>query len=144
MVIPQIIYSTIANKCPRCHKGRIFEKNNPYTFDKPLLMHDSCSECDLRYEREPGFFYGAMYVSYAMMSGIFITWFISDLLWLHMEALTLAVSVMLNILIAFPIVYRSARIVWLNFFIRYDKDALNKKTVLIKCENGKFKEEIII
>ncbi len=132
MVIPQIIYSTIANKCPRCHKGKIFEKNNPYTFNKPLLMRDSCSECDLRYEREPGFFYGAMYVSYAMMSGIFITWFISDLLWLHMEAFTLAVSVMLNILVAFPIVYRWARIVWLNFFIRYDKNVLNKKTVLIK------------
>ncbi len=144
MVIPQIFYSTIANKCPRCHKGKIFEKNNSYTFDKPLLMRDSCSECDLRYEREPGFFYGAMYVSYAMMSGIFITWFISDLLWLHMEAFTLAVSVMLNILIAFPIVYRWARIVWLNFFIRYDKNVLNKKTVLIKCENRKIKEEIII
>ncbi len=29
-------------------------------------MHESCSICHLRYEREPGCFLGAMYISYGL------------------------------------------------------------------------------
>ena len=51
-------------KCPRCRKGKVFIHSNPYhrKFDK---MEDKCSECGLVYEMEQGFWYGAMYVSYA-------------------------------------------------------------------------------
>jgi uncharacterized protein (DUF983 family) len=126
MLVPEIIYSTTANKCPRCHKGKVFENNNPYSFKKPFLMKDACSECDLKYEREPGFFYGALYVSYALMSGIFIVWFLADLLWIHMDAVTLAITVVSSMLVLFPVVFRSARIIWLNFFIRFDKNILTK------------------
>lgn len=134
MIIPEITYSTIANKCPRCHKGKVFENNNPYSFKNAFTMNDSCSECHLKYEREPGFFYGALYVSYALMSGIFIVWFLADLLWIHMEAVSLAIVVMASMLLLFPVVYRSARIVWLNFFIRFDKEYGGKKQVLIQKE----------
>jgi uncharacterized protein (DUF983 family) len=121
MIIPEIIYSTAANKCPRCHKGKVFENNNPYSLKKPFEMRDSCSECSLKYEREPGFFYGALYVSYALMAGVFIIWFLADLLWIHMHAVTLAIVVASTMLMLFPLVFRSARIIWLNFFIRFDK-----------------------
>jgi uncharacterized protein (DUF983 family) len=126
MIISEILYSTAANKCPRCHKGKVFENSNPYSFKKPFEMEDSCSECDLKYEREPGFFYGALYVSYALMSGIFIVWFLADLLWIHMEALTLAIAVASTMLVLFPVVFRSSRIIWLNFFIRFMKNILTK------------------
>lgn len=130
MIIPEITYSTLGNKCARCHKGKVFENNNPYSFKNGLTMKDSCSECHLKYEREPGFFYGALYVSYALMSGIFIVWFLADLLWIHMEAVTLAIVVASTMLILFPVVYRSARLVWLNFFIRYDKNYSKNKQAL--------------
>jgi hypothetical protein len=29
-------------------------------------MHDNCSHCGLKYQIEPSFFYGAMYVSYGL------------------------------------------------------------------------------
>lgn len=134
MIIPEITYSTVANKCPRCHKGKVFESNNPYSLKNALTMNNSCSECHLTYEREPGFFYGALYVSYALMSGIFIVWFLADLLWIHVEAVYLAIAVMLSMLLLFPVVYRSARIVWLNFFVRFDKDYADKKQLLIQKE----------
>lgn len=129
MIIPEIIYSTTANKCPRCHNGKVFEKNNPYSFKKPFEMNESCSDCNLKYEREPGFFYGALYVSYALTSGIFIIWFLADLLWLHMDAVTLVILVVSTMLVLFPVVFRSARIIWLNFFIRFDKKFSNKNKV---------------
>lgn len=130
MIIPEVIYSTVANKCPRCHKGNVFKNNNPYNLNETLKMKESCSECNLKYEREPGFFYGALYVSYALMSGIFIIWFLADLLWIHMEAITLAVAVVSTMLVLFPVVFRSARIIWLNFFIRFDKLATDAKSYL--------------
>jgi uncharacterized protein (DUF983 family) len=146
MVIPEIIYSTATNTCPRCHKGNVFKNNNPYSFNNGLTMLDSCSECNLKYEREPGFFYGALYVSYAFMSGIFIIWFVADLLWIHMDSVKLAMVVMVSMLLLFPVVYRSARILWLNFFIRFDKKYANKKQALLQdnvklkttTQNGKF------
>lgn len=134
MIIPEITYSTLGNKCARCHKGKVFENNNPYSFKNGLTMKDSCSECNLKYEREPGFFYGALYVSYALMSGIFIVWFLADLLWIHMEAVTLAIVVASTMLILFPVVYRSARLVWLNFFIRYDKNYSKSKQILSQAK----------
>jgi len=129
MIIPKIIYSTAANKCARCHEGKVFENNNPYSFKNGLTMKDSCSECNLKYEREPGFFYGALYVSYALMSGIFIIWFLADLLWIHMDAVTLAIIVASSMLVLFPVIFRSSRIIWLNFFIRFDKKYSNKNKV---------------
>ena len=127
MIISEIVYSTATNTCPHCHKGKVFENNNPYSFKNGLTMKDSCTECHLKYEREPGFFYGALYVSYALMSGIFIVWFIADLLWFHMDAVKLMAIVVSSMIILFSVVYRSARIVWLNFFFRYDKNYATEK-----------------
>lgn len=121
MVIPEIFYSTVHNKCPRCHKGQVFETNNPFRLSKAFQMTRSCPVCKLKYERETGFFYGAMYVSYALMSGLFIVWFVLNVYVFHLPALILAFSVTASILLLFPVAYRWARLIWLNFFVRYDK-----------------------
>jgi len=42
-------------------------------------MHDRCPVCDLKFDREPGYFLGAMYVSYGL--GLVIVVFIAALLW---------------------------------------------------------------
>jgi hypothetical protein len=38
---------------------------NPLHLNKILKMHDNC-HCGLKYQIEPSFFYGAMYVSYGL------------------------------------------------------------------------------
>ena len=53
----------LRQKCPRCHQGRIFRKSIWSGFPG---MWERCSECGLRFEREPGYFLGAMYISYAL------------------------------------------------------------------------------
>ena len=132
MIVPEIIYSTVRNRCPHCHQGRVFVNNNPYSFKNGFTMNLSCNHCGLKYERETGFFYGAMYVSYGLMSAVLILWFLADLLWFHMDALSLALSVTLTMLILFPVAFRWARSIWLNFFVRYDKSLRKKK---ISCNN---------
>jgi len=127
MVVPEILYSTVANKCPRCHQGKMFENNNPYNLSNGLKMKETCSSCNLKYERETGFFYGAMYVSYALMSGILIVWFLVDLFWLHTSAIVLFSLVVSTMALLFPLAFRWARTIWLNFFVRYDKNYANEK-----------------
>lgn len=42
-------------------------------------MHERCPECELKFEREPGYFLGAMYVSYGI--GVIILALLCLLLW---------------------------------------------------------------
>jgi uncharacterized protein (DUF983 family) len=56
--------SAIAHQlCPRCRAGRIFHSSIFTGFPK---MHETCPICGLKFEREEGYFLGAMYISYAL------------------------------------------------------------------------------
>ncbi|MGZ3862519.1 MAG: DUF983 domain-containing protein [Bacteroidia bacterium] len=132
MRVAEITYSTLANKCPRCHSGKVFVSDNPYKLSGGLKMNESCSSCNLVYEKEPGFFFGAMYVSYALMAAIFITWFVSDLLWWHMSPAALSGYAIGTMLVLFPLVFRWSRIIWINFFVKYEKGAQKKTNIHAK------------
>jgi uncharacterized protein (DUF983 family) len=64
---PAIVHA----KCPRCRRGDLFA-TGMYTF-KGQQMHTTCTHCGLVYEREPGYFYVAMFVSYALNVAEIIT-----------------------------------------------------------------------
>ena len=44
-------------RCPRCGLGRLYRK--------PFTMHENCPHCHLKFEREQGYFVGAIYINYA-------------------------------------------------------------------------------
>src|SRR5690606_22628139 len=52
-----------ACKCPRCRTGKIFGAG---TFSLKQRMNKNCPHCGFKFEIEPGFFYVAMFVSYAV------------------------------------------------------------------------------
>src|SRR5690606_37456185 len=60
------IYSMVTGTCPKCHEESMYKNNNPYAITEVLDMHETCSNCGTKYKIEPSFFYGAMYVSYAV------------------------------------------------------------------------------
>ena len=60
----------LQGKCPQCRKGPIFKGS---LFSKHFKdVHETCSHCKVKYEQEPGFFWGAMYFSYALVVGLLI------------------------------------------------------------------------
>lgn len=59
-------------KCPRCRQGNIFPVS-PFSFLKLAVMHARCPVCDANFVPEPGFYEGAMYVSYAFSVALMIT-----------------------------------------------------------------------
>ena len=121
MKLAETIYSMALNKCARCHQGDVFKSKNPYDLTSMFEMHETCSHCGLKYSKEPSFFYGAMYVSYALTSGWFIVWFALQNYVLNWELLPFALFMVGTILVLSPLSLRWSRLIWLNFFYKYDK-----------------------
>ncbi|MES2799979.1 MAG: DUF983 domain-containing protein [Bacteroidota bacterium] len=121
MVVTDTLYSVFTNKCTRCHEGEIFTEKNPYQLRKMFSMHQHCEHCNLKYEREPSFFTGAMYVSYGLTSGWFIICFVLQTYLLQWN-IYLFLGVFLTFIIAIaPLNLRWSRIFWLSFFFPFDK-----------------------
>lgn len=117
------LYSIFKMKCPQCQEGEFFE-SHPYDLKKAGDLHENCSKCGLKYSKEPGFYYGAMYVNYALGVALFVT------LWVSFNLFFPDVSVgwQIGLIIFFtviltPYMYALSKIIWANFFIKYDKDA---------------------
>ena len=55
-------------RCPRCLDGAVFESL--------WRMHPLCPSCQLKYEREQGYFVGAMYFSYGMALALYAPLFV--------------------------------------------------------------------
>jgi uncharacterized protein (DUF983 family) len=69
---PRSLGGAIAGaRCPRCRQGAMFAAP-AYHLARFADMHTHCPHCQLRFEVEPGFFYGAMYVSYAFGIATFV------------------------------------------------------------------------
>lgn len=58
----------LLSRCPRCGKGKVF-RNKILSFKKFSDTLDHCPNCSLEYEPETGFFFGAMYWTYALLVG---------------------------------------------------------------------------
>jgi uncharacterized protein (DUF983 family) len=123
-MIKDIVYSVVRNKCAKCHQGDVFIYKNPYNLKKFDKMHEHCSACDAKYEKEPGFFFGAMYVSYALMSALFISSFVIDNLWIHSETWQYMTFLVTAMIVSVPLTYRWSRLIWINFFTKFDKEVL--------------------
>ena len=109
-------------KCPRCRRGELF-KNSMYGFSSQK-MYDSCKHCGLRYEVEPGYFYAAMYVGYALNVALAVTIAILTFLitreeespWVYIITILTA-----SVLFA-PLNFRYSRVIllyWLSPKIKY-------------------------
>lgn len=120
------MYSIVNMTCPQCQEGEFFV-SSAYNLKKVGETHVHCPKCNLKYAKEPGFYYGAMYVSYAYGVALFTA--IIVLYWLAFRRFDvwnlLMIMGVLSILLA-PAFYHSSKIVWANFFISYDKDAIAK------------------
>ncbi|MGB1319197.1 MAG: DUF983 domain-containing protein [Flavobacteriales bacterium] len=117
------IYSMLRLKCPRCHEGDLFLHKNPYSFTKLEKMPDNCPVCDQKYWPEPGFYYGAMYVSYALTIALSVAVFVAMTVLWRFEILWYLGINAARILLLFPPIFRVSRSVWANMFIHYNPKA---------------------
>ena len=115
------VYSIVNNKCPKCHQGDFFADNNPLHFKNVMKMNTYCNSCGFKYEIEPSFFYGAMYISYALTVAISIATFIILYL-LGIRLLYIFIGIIIALILFTPLTLRLARLIYSNIFISYDKN----------------------
>jgi uncharacterized protein (DUF983 family) len=64
--------SIFSGKCPQCREGKLFSVSI-LSYRKLSHVNKECSVCGAKFEPEPDFFYGAMYISYAFSVALVIT-----------------------------------------------------------------------
>ncbi len=113
---PLLLESILLAKCPHCRKGNLFLNPNPYHFKDLHKMNECCSACNATLEQEPGFYWGAMFVSYALMVAFsFIDFVVFYLLFGWLSTPFMIVNTFLMLLII-PPVFRLSRTLWIYFF----------------------------
>ena len=102
-------------KCPNCGGGHVFEKRTGI-FKIPK-MHEKCVECDYRFDREPGYFIGAMYLSYglAIFQGM-IAYLLCSFLFPNMTIEWVLLIVILPVLILSKKNFKWSRILYIHIF----------------------------
>lgn len=112
-----LLYAILNHKCPRCRQGDLFKYNlieKPHYF---TATNKTCPHCQLIFEREPGFFFGAMYVSYALTMGVLLaTAFILYNVFGDPELWVYIVTVPLIVLLLLPVIFRYSRTLYLHGF----------------------------
>ena len=116
------LYSIITGTCPKCHSESMYQDTNPYHITKVFKMHEKCSHCNTKYKIEPSFFFGAMYVSYALGIAFAFAAFIISYLFCNTTLKTAFIVIVFTLIIFTPIIIRISRNIWINFFIHYDKN----------------------
>lgn len=112
--------STIAVKCPRCRQGKMFPDGTLYHARKFGKMNEKCACCNLSFEPEPGYYYGAMFISYAFNAAYFFSMWILLSLFGEFGTVQFTISLVVVALALFPMTFRWSRVLWLNIFVRYD------------------------
>lgn len=113
------LYSTFNFKCPRCHEGDLFYSNS-FSFQRPFDMPEKCDKCGQNYMPEPGFYYGAMFISY-IFTGWFCILFVMLMHWVIGWSINGSFLLLIFIMAVFFVyIFRMARSIWINIVIKYD------------------------
>lgn len=101
-------------KCPRCHEGDLFDPKLKF-----YEMPKRCSVCNQNYMPEPGFYYGAMFVSYILTGwfciivGMVFHWI------LDWGLINTTLLLILILAIFFVWIFQFSRSVWINIAVKY-------------------------
>ncbi len=115
--------SILTGSCPKCQNESMYVDKNPLHLGNVLKMNENCSHCGLKYQIEPSFFYGAMYVSYAMNVAVGVAAFIISHVFIGLNLVNSFIAIVGTLVITFPFVLRWARNSYINMFVSYDPNA---------------------
>ncbi len=113
---PSTLASILKGYCPRCRMAPIFRGSMLWL----TPMNPRCPVCDLQFERESGYFLGAMYISYAMavplLAGFLaLFWWLTSWSWSY-----ILLAAALTLLPFAPALTLFARVLWIYLDRRVD------------------------
>jgi uncharacterized protein (DUF983 family) len=106
----------LRRRCPRC--------GEPGIFDGYFTLKERCPNCGFRFEREEGYWTGAMAINIGMCEVWFLTLFLTvvfvtmpDIAWAPLLAIALVTNGLLPILF-----YPLSKTIWMAFDVYYHSD----------------------
>jgi uncharacterized protein (DUF983 family) len=116
----QSISSFIACRCPRCQTGKVFTHSTLHP--KFIDVNENCPACGIKFQTEPGFFWGAMYFSYALIVGISIIAGIVLYSIYETPPLVMSSLIIIGIILAsLPFILRYSRMLLISVIAPYRK-----------------------
>ena len=116
------LYGILKGVCPKCHNESMYTNPNPYAVTQLFEMQDNCSHCNTKYKIEPSFFYGSMYVSYAVGIAFAVSAFVISYLFFESSLKVAFIAIVAAMFVFYPVIIRVSRNIWINLFMSYDKN----------------------
>jgi uncharacterized protein (DUF983 family) len=113
------LFSSITKyKCPRCRKGDIFLPMK--SISDMLKMPKHCAVCGQATEPEPGFYYGAMFMSYIVTGFLYLGIIALLIMGFDFSVNKAFLVLLIFVTLTFVPTARLARSVWLHMMVKYD------------------------
>lgn len=116
-----MISGILKMKCPSCRKSPMFIYSNPYSWKNMGKMNSVCPVCGYAIDPEAGYYFGAMYFSYALM----VAWNFSIAIAIYLitgsffENFTLLMVLgATTTFIISPVIFRYSRVLWSYMFFK--------------------------
>ena len=107
-----MLHALVMLRCPRCRRGALFRGI--------LDMPERCPECGLLYEREHGYFAGAMAISYGLATVLLGVLFFGILALTRWPLERVLLASALPFLPLAPLCVRYSRAIWIHLDRRID------------------------
>jgi hypothetical protein len=105
----------------------MFPKGTLYS-SQFMKMNSHCENCGQSFMPEPGYYFGAMFVSYALNTALFISVWLGLIFLLDEVSTTVIIVSMIVAVLAFlPITFRLSRVLWIYIFVRYSNKTNGKR-----------------
>lgn len=102
-------------KCPRCREGSLFT-SSVFNLSEFSKMNSECPSCGASFEPEPGFYFGAMFVSYALNVALFVVVGLVLYFLFHPSDIVYVVIIGVTALACTPFFFRLSRVLFLYWF----------------------------
>lgn len=124
------IGSVIWNRCPKCRTGSLFVNKSSFRVTRFTDFNDNCPHCGEDLQREPGFYFGASYVSYALTVAIWVAVYVALITFDTIGFIsynffdnpwTFLITGVVILLVLLPAIFRLSRSIWISMFVRFKK-----------------------
>ncbi|MGB0863250.1 MAG: DUF983 domain-containing protein [Saprospiraceae bacterium] len=119
-----ILKSVWTYQCPKCRSAKMFKE--PFELSNPLNMHKKCENCGENLEPEPGFYFGAMFISYILSGWMLLVPALILLFVFEWEVNMTMVVVILLAAVTYLKFLRISRSIWIHIIVKYNP-ALKKQ-----------------
>lgn len=110
----------LSKKCPRCQRGDLYKL--PLDFSDPVGMPKNCKVCNQKFEPEPGFYYGAMFISYIFSSFVILVLAAVCIIVFGWGVYPTFAFIIFICLITYLWLLRISRSIWIHMVVHYDPD----------------------